>query len=79
MTTGKRVAGWHPDTHKMNPEELGSYASGDILIPANTSKVYASYGRNGLTAPSARWPRGVIPFTISRGFSEYSDHLFIWH
>ncbi|KAL6428195.1 hypothetical protein ACFW04_008498 [Cataglyphis niger] len=46
----------------VNPEELGEYVEGDILFPPIT-------GRNGLTAVSARWPNGIIPFVISPYFN----------
>lgn len=60
--TGLKVAQWREDMD-VNPEELGNYAEGDILFPPNI-------GRNALTAVSARWPNGVIPFMISPYFSE---------
>jgi len=61
--TGLKVAQWH-ENMDMNPEELGSYAEGDILFPP-------MLGRNGLKADSARWPNGIVPFMISPYFSEY--------
>jgi hypothetical protein len=61
--TGLKVAQWH-ENMDMNPEELGSYAEGDILFPPMLS-------RNGLKADSARWPNGIVPFMISPYFSEY--------
>ncbi|CAD7092378.1 unnamed protein product [Hermetia illucens] len=45
-----------------NPEELGQYADGDILIPRPTPK-------NGVVGESYRWPNGVIPFEIRGTFS----------
>lgn len=60
--TGLKVAQWHEGLD-MNPEELGSYAEGDILFPS-------TMGRNGLKADTARWPNGVVPFVISPYFSE---------
>lgn len=47
-----------------NPEEKGPYAEGDILMPLDQQ------GRNGLSAESARWLNGVIPFEINGNFSE---------
>ncbi|XP_066591220.1 zinc metalloproteinase nas-13-like [Prorops nasuta] len=58
--TGAKVAEWHEGLG-MNPEELGSYAEGDILFPLGM-------GRNGLKSDSARWPDGVIPYMISPYF-----------
>ena len=46
----------------MNPEEMGGYAEGDILIP--------QYGRNGIRDQAARWPRGIIPYLIDSKFSK---------
>lgn len=68
-STGELVAKYDPLTATINPEELGSYAAGDILVPGQT-------GRNGLVASSARWPKGRIPFVIGSKFgNDYS--LFI--
>ncbi|CAK9810731.1 Zinc metalloproteinase nas-4 [Anthophora quadrimaculata] len=59
--TGRRVAEWS-ENMTTNPEELGSYAEGDILFPLGN-------GRNGLRANSARWPNGVVPYIISPYFN----------
>ncbi|CAK9805559.1 hypothetical protein ANTPLA_LOCUS4568 [Anthophora plagiata] len=61
--TGRRVAEWS-ENMTTNPEELGSYAEGDILFPLGN-------GRNGLRANSARWPNGVVPYIISPYFSKF--------
>ncbi|XP_065340722.1 zinc metalloproteinase nas-4-like [Cloeon dipterum] len=61
-STGDRVAMYDPEKDEVNPEELGSYAAGDILVPGVTS-------RNGLVATTSRWPRGQIPFVISSSFA----------
>lgn len=53
-SVGRMVDEWSPDS-KMNPEELGSYFQGDILIPTEE-------GRNGLVKESTRWPNGVVPY-----------------
>jgi hypothetical protein len=55
------VAAWKND-NEVNPEELGPYIEGDI-IPHNS--------RNGLSAVSARWPGGIVPYEIGAPFSEY--------
>jgi hypothetical protein len=72
-STGERVAKYDPLTANINPEELGSYAAGDILVPGQT-------GRNGLVATSARWPKGRIPFVIGSKFGIYgnADQLSIF-
>nr|XP_019534797.2 zinc metalloproteinase nas-4-like isoform X3 [Aedes albopictus] len=61
MATGKLVENYDPEKDGVNPEELGSYVEGDILInrPA---------GRNGMADKSTRWPGGVVPFVISGNF-----------
>ncbi|XP_069691394.1 zinc metalloproteinase nas-13-like isoform X2 [Periplaneta americana] len=56
---GLRVANWKNDS-EINPEELGPYTEGDIMMQ-NT--------RNGLTAQSARWPKGIVPYEIAGYFS----------
>jgi hypothetical protein len=48
----------------MNPEEMGLYAEGDILITKPQE------GRNGIRDQSSRWPKGIIPYTIQGRFSE---------
>lgn len=50
-----------------NPEELGRYADGDILIPRPTPK-------NGVVGESYRWPNGVIPFEIRGTFSKFANY-----
>jgi hypothetical protein len=58
-----RVAAWKNDSN-VNPEELGLYLEGDIMQPSS---------RNGLTALTARWPGGIIPYEIRGTFSECSS------
>lgn len=62
--TGDLVATYDPDTNNMNPEELGEYLEGDMLMPS-------SMGRNGLIATTSHWPGGIIPFEISGYFGMY--------
>lgn len=45
-----------------NPEELGPYLEGDLLIP--------SEARNGMKAESLRWKNGLVPFEIRGSYSE---------
>lgn len=59
--TGKLVASYDPHSSGLNPEELGEYLEGDMLMPQGLA-------RNGLVAASSRWPAGVIPFEISGYF-----------
>ncbi|XP_076288436.1 zinc metalloproteinase nas-4 isoform X2 [Lasioglossum baleicum] len=67
--TGQVVANWHEGLD-VNPEELGSYAEGDILFPPKQ-------GRNGLKAESARWPGGVVPYMLSPYFNEKQRNLIL--
>jgi hypothetical protein len=53
---------WNPEDG--NPEEMGSYGEGDILV------VSEGQGRNGLSSQSSRWRNGVIPYVISGSFSK---------
>lgn len=62
--TGEIVAAYNPSETSANPEELGNYLEGDMLMPA-------AMARNGLTATSAKWPGGVVPFEIRGGFGKY--------
>lgn len=68
--TGKLVANYDPREDKFNPEELGSYLEGDMLVPGTMS-------RNGLTLEITRWPDGIVPFEIDGDFGKtsISSHL----
>lgn len=50
----------------LNPEELGPYLEGDLLIPHGKKIMH----RNGLIAHSARWSRGIVPYEIQGRFDE---------
>lgn len=60
--TGKLVEA-HDERSEQNPEELGTYYEGDILIPLQSGDGEGT--RNGLLALSARWPHGIIPYEIN--------------
>jgi hypothetical protein len=60
-SVGKAVNDWDPSSGQ-NPEELGSYVEGDMLVPGVE-------GRNGLVKTSSRWPDAVVPYIISSSFS----------
>lgn len=49
---------------EINPEEVGEYLEGDILVPRDPKM------RNGIVGQSSRWPNGIIPFEIKGRFSE---------
>lgn len=53
-----------PATDERNPEELGTYMDGDILLPA-TSDI-----RNGLISLSARWANATVPYIVSGNYSK---------
>lgn len=61
--TGIRVAQW---TKKMdvNPEEMGSYFQGDIILTKNIH-------RSGVTDESLRWPNGEVCYIIDGDFGTY--------
>lgn len=59
--TGQLVDSYDPTTNGQNPEELGEYLEGDMLMPP-------SFGRNGLIAQSSHWAGGIVPFEISGYF-----------
>lgn len=44
-----------------NPEELGPYLEGDLLIPTEA--------RNGMRAESLRWKNALVPFEIRGSYS----------
>lgn len=56
-SVGKAVQDWLPE-HEQNPEELGTYVEGDMLIPMVE-------GRNGLVKESTRWPGGIVPYVFA--------------
>ncbi|XP_011704692.1 PREDICTED: zinc metalloproteinase nas-4-like [Wasmannia auropunctata] len=60
--TGARVALWTKQMN-VNPEELGSYTEGDIMVPRITK-------RNGVTDKLLRWPDGIIPYVITGDFND---------
>lgn len=59
---GKILETWNVSSN-INPEEMGSYLEGDILIPRSLS-------RSALSDRSKRWPKGVVPYEISGSFSK---------
>lgn len=67
VSAGDAVSNWSPDMD-LNPEELGEYAQGDLLIPATDSEA-----RNGLRAASSHWPKGIIPYEINPYFSKLTQ------
>ncbi|XP_068623853.1 hatching enzyme 1.2-like [Battus philenor] len=61
-SSGEAVAMWTEES-LMNPEEMGNYGQGDILIPpANT--------RNGMNNKASRWPNGIIPYVVAGQFNQ---------
>uniref|UniRef100_A0A034WR02 Metalloendopeptidase n=1 Tax=Bactrocera dorsalis TaxID=27457 RepID=A0A034WR02_BACDO len=62
--TAQLVANYTVEESAVNPEELGSYLEGDILVPFG--RVSA---RNGIITLSSRWPNGVVPFEIRGNFN----------
>lgn len=68
-STGEIIAKYNPEVDAGNPEELGSYLEGDILMPLGQA-------RNGLSATSARWPGGIVPYEIRGSFGQFFLLLF---
>ncbi|XP_011632701.1 zinc metalloproteinase nas-4-like [Pogonomyrmex barbatus] len=65
--SGIKVAQW-TENMKMNPEELGSYLEGDIILTKDSA-------RNGAADESLRWPNGIIPFVITGNFNAQQKAL----
>lgn len=59
---GDQLATWTEDS-LMNPEEMGEYAEGDILMPQSLT-------RNGIKEQTLKWPNGHIPYVIEGSFSK---------
>lgn len=64
--SGRRVAQYNPERDQLNPEELGEYLEGDMLMPPDLA-------RNGLVSTSSHWPGGVVPYEITGSFGENSS------
>ena len=63
--TGVKVSQWAVNMN-INPEELGNYLEGDIMIAK-------SFTRNGAKDESLRWSNGVIPYVIMGNFGKYFE------
>ncbi|XP_037810011.1 zinc metalloproteinase nas-1-like [Lucilia sericata] len=63
--TGKLLAQFKPHEATVNPEELGSYLEGDILMPQNAITL-----KNGITSKTSRWPNAEVPFEIAGDFTK---------
>lgn len=59
--TGRKLEEFNVHESNLNPEEIGNYYEGDILVPD-------SVARSALSGPSTRWPHGIIPYTIDPQF-----------
>lgn len=62
--TAQLVASYDPEIFSVNPEELGTYLEGDILIPKRQMIT-----KNGITSQSSRWPNGIVPYEIRGNFN----------
>lgn len=63
-TSGERVKKW-TEKSLVNPEELGSYAEGDMLDPPGPRS------RSALTDLATRWPNATVPFVLAWDFCNY--------
>ncbi|CAH4028096.1 low choriolytic enzyme-like isoform X1 [Pieris brassicae] len=59
--SGAALTEW-TESSLMNPEEMGGYLEGDILIPG--------LARNGMRDKTARWTNGIIPYIIDGGYTQ---------
>ncbi|XP_023943796.2 hatching enzyme 1.2-like [Bicyclus anynana] len=59
--SGDTVAEW-TESSLMNPEEMGGYAEGDILMPQLV--------RNGMRETTSRWQNGIIPYVIDTTYTQ---------
>ncbi|CAK1541405.1 unnamed protein product [Leptosia nina] len=59
--SGVAVSEW-TDSSLMNPEEMGEYLEGDILMPG--------LARNGIRDKTSRWTDGIIPYVMDGGFTQ---------
>jgi hypothetical protein len=57
--SGFAVDLWRPGSGH-NPEELGTYTQGDMLIPN------ADTERNGIFGTNYRWPGGIVYYEIEK-------------
>ncbi|XP_075158652.1 hatching enzyme 1.2-like [Haematobia irritans] len=71
--TAQLVANYTAESSSVNPEELGTYLEGDILVPKQGVIM-----KNGLTTQSSRWPQGIVPYEI-RGNFNAQDMSIIEH
>lgn len=63
LWSGERVAEYNPKKDLENPEEMGNYAEGDMVMPE-------VHGRSVIAWQSSRWPGSIIPYEISGNFGK---------
>lgn len=68
-SVGLAVRSWSP-RDSVNPEELGSYLEGDMLVPRVD-------GRNGIVKTSRRWPGGVVPYEFDSSLSSSDVNIIL--
>ncbi|XP_073820038.1 hatching enzyme 1.2-like [Musca autumnalis] len=61
--TARLLEEYEAESAVVNPEELGPYLEGDILMP-QTSVIL----KNGLVSTATRWPNGIVPYEIGAHF-----------
>ncbi|XP_013100975.1 hatching enzyme 1.2-like [Stomoxys calcitrans] len=61
--TAQLLQSYEADTSPVNPEELGPYVEGDLIIPQSSVIL-----KNGLTSTTTRWPKGIVPYEIGGDF-----------
>ena len=60
---------WRP-TDIVNPEELGEYFEGDIILTTGQEK-------NGLIDERYRWPNGIVPYEIREEQFSKQQNIFV--
>lgn len=76
---GEQLRNWNASQNKSNPEELGPYYEGDMLVPINRNAP-----RNGMVSKSYRWPNAIIPYEIvgpydSRTMNMIQNAMNVYH
>ncbi|KAF4528650.1 hypothetical protein B566_EDAN017227 [Ephemera danica] len=57
---GPIVANWRAGISKVNPDEMGSYFQGDIMLPEKPPTMT----RNGVDYAVYQWTEGIVPYVI---------------
>lgn len=62
----------HPDFEEENPEEIGGYFEGDMIL--TEQQIAELISRNGLVNVNNRWPNRLVPYEFFSGhFSKFEN------